>query len=85
MYEDTDSISGLTQWVWVSRVALSCGIGRIGGLDLVLLWLWCRWAAAAPIQPLVQELPYAANVALKGKKKKKRRKNIKLLFTPDLR
>ena len=31
----------------------------------VLLWLWCRLAAAALIQPLAWELPYAAGVALK--------------------
>ena len=40
-------------------------------LDPGLLWLWCRWAAAAPIRPLARELPYAANGALKRKKKKK--------------
>ena len=48
-HEVEGSIPGLTQWV----------------KDLVLLWLWCRLAAAAPIQPLAQELPYAAGVALK--------------------
>ena len=35
---------------------------------LLLLWLWNRLAAAAPIQPLAQEFPYAAVVALKRKK-----------------
>ena len=34
------------------------------------LWLWCRLAAAALIRPLALELPYAAGVALKKKKKK---------------
>ena len=29
------------------------------------LWLWRRPAAAAPIQPLAQELPYAAGAAIK--------------------
>jgi len=33
--------------------------------DPTLLWLWRRPAAAAPIRPLAQELPYAAGVALK--------------------
>ena len=37
--------------------------------DLMLLWLWCRLAAVAPIGPLAGELPYAAGVALKSKKK----------------
>jgi len=41
----------------------------------VLLWLRCRPAAAAPIQPLGWELPYAAGAALKRKKKNK--KNFK--------
>ena len=45
-----------------------------GGLDLELLWLWCRSAAAAPIQPLAWELPYALGVVLKKKKKRKEKK-----------
>ena len=32
---------------------------RRDGLDPMLLWLWCRPAAAAPIQSLAWELPYA--------------------------
>ena len=35
----------------------------------MLLWLWCR---AAPIGPLAWEPPYAAGVALKSQKKKKK-------------
>ena len=31
---------------------MSCGIGRRRGLDLKLLWLWCRLAATALIWPL---------------------------------
>ena len=50
---------------------MSCGVGCRGGSDLVLLWLWCRPAAAALIQPLAWELPYASGAALKIKKKKK--------------
>ena len=38
-------------------------------MDWVLLW--GRLIAVAMIQPLAQGLPYAAGVALKGKKKKK--------------
>ena len=46
-------------------------------LDPALLWLWCRPAAAAPIQPLAWELPYVVGAGLKRqkKKKKKRKKN----------
>ena len=35
-----------------------------------MLWLWRRPAAAAPIQPLVWELPYAMTEALKKAKKR---------------
>ena len=35
-----------------------------------MLWLWCRPAAAVPIQLLAQELPYVAGVAVKRKEKK---------------
>ena len=38
------------------------------GSDPSLLWLWYRPAAAAPIPPLAQELPYATSVAVKRKK-----------------
>ena len=31
---------------------MSCGVGRRQGSDVVVLWLWCSLAAAAPIQPL---------------------------------
>ena len=31
----------------------------------MLLWLWCRLAAVAPIWPLAWESPYAAGTALK--------------------
>jgi len=37
----------------------------------VLLWLWCWLAAAAPIQSLAWELPYAVGVALKRRGEKK--------------
>ena len=47
-----------------------CGVGRRLDLDPTLLWLWCRLAAAAPIRPLVRELPYTAGVALKQTNKK---------------
>ena len=37
--------------------------------DPMLLWLWRRPAAAALIQPLAWELPYATDVTVKEKKK----------------
>ena len=50
--EDGGSIPDLAQWV----------------KDLVLLWLWYRPAAAAPIQALAWELPYATNSAVNKEK-----------------
>ena len=52
-------------------------LGLIPGLaqwikDLVLLWLWSRLAATAPIRPLAWKPPYSVSVALKRLKKKER-------------
>ena len=52
------SLSGL--WIWH---------GGQMWLGSVLLLLWCKQAAAAPTQPLAQELPYAAGEAIKREKK----------------
>ena len=51
-----------------SGVATSCSIGRGCVSDLALLWLWHRMAAAAPVQPLAWELPYAVGAVTKKKK-----------------
>ena len=53
---------------------MSCGIDCRHGLDLVLLWLWCRPAAAALIHSLDWEPPYATGVVLKRKKEEKKEK-----------
>ena len=42
---------------------MSCGVGCRRGSDPVLLWLWRRLAATAPIRPLAWEPPYAAGAA----------------------
>ena len=42
---------------------MSCGVGCRRGLDPVLLWLWRRPVATAPIRPLAWEPPYAAGAA----------------------
>ena len=48
-HEVVGSIPELTQWV----------------KDPVLLWLWCRLEAVAPIRTLAWESPYAVGAALK--------------------
>ena len=55
---------------WGSCIAVSC-VGCRRSSDL--MWLWLGPAAAAPIRPLVWESLYAEGVALKSKKKKKKR------------
>ena len=42
---------------------MRCGVGRRHRSDPALLWLWRRPVAAAPIQPLAWEPPYAAGAA----------------------
>ena len=54
-------------------VAVSCGVRCRCCSDPVVLWLWCRLAAAAPIRPLAWEHPYAAGGVLKRQKKKKKK------------
>ena len=61
-----------------SGIAMNCGVGHRRGLDLILLWLWCRAAAVALIRPLAWELPYAAGAALKSKRKKKRASQVRV-------
>ena len=58
----------------------SCGVGHRRGSDLALLWLCCRPAAAALIQPLAWELPYVG-AALKSKEEKN---NNKIISDPEV-
>ena len=52
---------------------MSCGVGCRCGSDLVLLWLWHRPAAVAPMRPLAWgKPPYTTGAALKREKKKKK-------------
>ena len=49
---------------------MSCSIACRSGLDLVLLRLWHRPAAAVPIQSLAQEFLYATGAVVKKINKK---------------
>ena len=72
IHEDAGLIPGLAQSAKdLVLPAVSCGVDCRNGSHPVLLWLWCRPAAAALIQPLAWDLPYAAGAALKSQKKKK--------------
>ena len=51
---------------------MSCDVGRKCNWDPTLLWLRYKLAAIALIQPLTCEFPYAMDVAIKRKEKKKK-------------
>ena len=67
IHEDMGLIPGLALWVKDHSVAVSWGVGHRHGSVLVVLWLWCRPAAVAPIRPLAWEPPYAMGAALEIK------------------
>ena len=47
----------------------------------MLLWLWCRPAAAAMIRPLALELPYVMNMPTPPPPQKQTNKNYSLLLS----
>ena len=62
------SIPGLAQWVKNPGIAVSCGVGCRRSLDPMLLWLWRRPGAIAPIRP-----PYVGGAAQEMAKRKKKK------------
>jgi len=58
---------------------MSCGVGCRRGSDPVLLWLWRRQAATAPIQPLAWEPPSAAEEAQRNSKKDRKKKKFMMI------
>ena len=61
---------------------MSCDVGWRRGSDPMLLWLWCRPAAAVLIEPLLWEPPYATGPKKtegqtdRQKERKKRKEKI---------
>ena len=47
---------------------MNYGVVRRRSSDPVLLWLWCRPVAVAPIGPLAWESPYTTGAALEKDK-----------------
>jgi len=64
---------------------VSCGVGCRRCSDPVLLWLWCRLVATAPIRPLAWEPPYAAGAALEKAKRQKKKKHTWVNISTKIR
>ena len=62
---------------------MSFGVGLRHSLNPELLWLWCRPAPAALIQPLAWELLYAAGVAQGRKEGRKEGREENLIYVKE--
>ena len=56
---------------------MSCSVGPRHGLDPMLLWLWRRPAATAPIGPQAWESLCATGVAIEKTKRQKKKQKTK--------
>ena len=63
---------------------MNCGVRRRRSSDLLLLWLWHRLVAAAPIGPLAWDPPYAMGGALRGQNKKPPRNLVQAHTNPSM-
>ena len=62
---------------------MSCGVGCSCSSEPLLLWLWHRPAATAPIRPLDWEPPYTAGVALEKTKKNMNKEDEVYTYTME--
>ena len=70
----------VAQWKQIQLISVRTRVPSLASLSGLRIQhcreQWCRPAAAASIQPLAWELPYAAGVALKSKKERKEKEKF---------
>ena len=67
IHEEVGLIPGLAQCGIGAGIAVSCSVSHRDDSDPALLWVWRRLAAAALIDSLAWELPFAVGAVLKRK------------------
>ena len=64
---------------------MSCSKGCRCSSDMALLWLWCRLAVMALIQPLAWEFPYAVCAALKRQQTNKQKPTPRYIYPKEMK